>query len=165
MIKYLPESASVVLEEVPDKISLAIDITNCRGFCEGCHTPFLRGDYGEELTPAAIDSLLEDNFGVNCFLFLGEGADPEALLALTQYLNRRYPDLALALYSGLPEIDGRFWKAFDYIKTGPFIKERGPLDNPKTNQRMYRLERGKGLESAVDITSRFHRRGLEARGE
>ena len=73
MIKYLPESVSVVLEEVPDRVTLAVDITNCQGHCEGCHSPYLRGNFGEELTPERIDALIADNFGVNCFLFLGEG--------------------------------------------------------------------------------------------
>ena len=82
MTKYVPQMTSVVLEEIPDRVSLAVDISNCRGNCVGCHSPFLREDVGEELTPAVIDALLADNVGVNCFLVLGEGRDPESLLAL-----------------------------------------------------------------------------------
>lgn len=161
MIKFLPESASVVLEEVPDKISLAVDITNCQGRCPGCHTPFLRMDAGEELTPEKLDALIEDNFGVNCFLFLGEGNDPDALLALVRHLNLKYPSLETALYSGLPQCEPRFWDAFDYIKTGPFIQEKGPINNRDTNQRMYRMKRGEGRASAVDITERFWHKGID----
>ncbi len=73
MIKYLPELTSVVLEEIPDKVSLAVEITQCQGSCVGCHSPFLRKDIGEELTEAAISAMVEDNFGVNCFLFLRWG--------------------------------------------------------------------------------------------
>ena len=75
MIKYVPKMTSVVMEEIPDMVTLAVDISNCTGLCEGCHSPFLRKDVGVELTPAVIDKLLADNFGVNCFLFLGEGND------------------------------------------------------------------------------------------
>ena len=71
---------SVVLEEIPDRVSLAVDISNCRGNCVGCHSPFLKKNIGRELTPEVIDRLVADNFGVNCFLFLGEGRDPEELL-------------------------------------------------------------------------------------
>ena len=82
MLKYVPEMTSVVLEEIPDRLTLAVEVSNCRGNCPGCHSPFLREDVGEELTAEVIDRLVGDNFGVNCFLFLGEGRDPAALLAL-----------------------------------------------------------------------------------
>ena len=73
MIKYVPGMTSVVIEEIPDRVSLAVDISNCQGNCVGCHSPFLREDIGEELTEDVVSSLVEANFGVNCFLFLGEG--------------------------------------------------------------------------------------------
>ena len=142
---------SVVLEEIPDRVSLAVDISNCRGNCVGCHSPFLRDDIGEELTPAVIDSLVADNFGVNCFLFLGEGRDPDALLALAAHV--RSLGLAAALYSGRPEVEPAFWQAFDYIKVGPYIPECGPLNNPATNQRLYHIVSG----VPEDLTPRFWR--------
>ncbi len=75
MIKYIPSLTDTVIEEIPDRVTLAVEISNCRGNCPGCHSPFLRDDIGEELTASAIDKLLEDNFGINCFLFLGEGCE------------------------------------------------------------------------------------------
>lgn len=30
MIKYVPEMTSVVLEEIPDRVTLAVDISNCK---------------------------------------------------------------------------------------------------------------------------------------
>lgn len=160
MIKYLPETATVVLEEVPDKVSLALDITNCRGLCSGCHSPHLRGNIGEELTTERVDALIAANFGVNCFLFLGEGNDVDALLQIVRHINSRYPSMAVALYSGLPEVDERVWDVFDYVKIGSYLSDRGPLNNRSTNQRMYQLERGKGKRSAIDITERFWHKGL-----
>ena len=68
MIKYVPQLTSVVLEEIPDRVTLAVEISHCRGNCPGCHSPFLKEDIGEELTPAIIDALVRDNFGVDCFL-------------------------------------------------------------------------------------------------
>ena len=76
---------SVVMEEIPDMVTLAVDISNCTGLCEGCHSPFLRRDVGAELTPHAVESMLSANFGVNCFLFLGEGNDHAALLDMASY--------------------------------------------------------------------------------
>ena len=133
---------SVVLEEIPDRVSLAVEISNCQGSCVGCHSPFLRDDIGSELTPALIDSLIADNFGVDCFLFLGEGKDAAALLALAGHIRKTHPSLALALYSGREQVETEIWEAFDYVKVGPYLPECGPLNERSTNQRLYRLSHG-----------------------
>ena len=141
MIKYVPKMTSVVLEEIPDRVSLAVDISNCRGNCVGCHSPFLKLDIGEELTPAIVDALIADNFGVNCFLFLGEGRDPEALLALAAHIRSAHPAMEIALYSGREEVEPAIWDAFDYVKVGPYRPECGPLNERTTNQRLYHVRR------------------------
>lgn len=155
MIKYVPEMTSVVMEEIPDRVSLAVDISNCRGNCIGCHSPFLKKDIGQELTPEVIDRLVADNFGVNCFLFLGEGRDPETLLDLASHVRSK--GLLAAVYSGREEVEEIFWEYFDYIKLGPYRPECGPLNSPTTNQRLYRrTEEGKW----EDITYRLQARRL-----
>ena len=128
-----------------------MDISSCRGNCEGCHSPFLREDIGEELTAAVIDALVADNFGVNCFLFLGEGQDPDALLSLARHA--RSLGLEVALYSGREEVEPPFWQVFDYIKLGPYRPSCGPLNKRTTNQRLYRVHDGRH----EDITARFWR--------
>ena len=142
---------SVVLEEIPDRVSLAVDISNCRGNCVGCHSPFLKKDIGVELTPEVIDALVADHFGVNCFLFLGEGRDVEALLDLAAHV--RSLGLEVAVYSGRDGVEDIFWTHFDYIKLGPYKPECGPLNKTTTNQRLYRVVEGR----PEDITSRFWR--------
>ena len=148
MIKYVPKMTSVVMEEIPDRVSLAVDVSNCRGNCVGCHSPFLKQDVGEELTAEIIDRLVADNFGVNCFLFLGEGQDPQAILSLAAHV--RELGLDVALYSGREEVENELWEAFDYLKLGPYRPECGPLNKRTTNQRLY--HHGK------DITERFWKR-------
>ena len=143
---------SVVLEEIPDRVSLAVEISNCRGNCPGCHSPFLKKDIGRELTPEVIDRLVADNFGVNCFLFLGEGRDPETLLDLADYARGK--GLLTAVYSGREEVEDIFWEHFDYIKLGPYKEECGPLNSPTTNQRLYYGADGQW----EDITYRFWRK-------
>ena len=147
MIKYVPELTDVVLEEVPDRVTLAVEIPNCQGSCPGCHSSFLKLDLGKELTEAEADRLVEDNFGVNCFLFLGEGNDHEALMELAAHLRAAHPDLELALYSGRQEVEEEIYEAFDFVKVGPYVEALGPLSEASTNQRMY--------YHRVDITSRF----------
>lgn len=149
MIRYVPQLTDIVLEEIPGKITLAVEISSCQGNCKGCHSPFLREDIGDELTPEIADALIADNFGVNCFLLLGEGKDPEALRSLARHLRSAHPNLSLALYSGRTKVEDELFELFDYVKVGPYIPEHGPLNNPGTNQRLY-LHR-------EDITSVFWR--------
>ena len=150
MIKYVPSLTDVVLEEIPHRVSLAVEISNCRGNCIGCHSPFLKKDLGDELTAEAVEKLLETNFGVNCFLFLGEGNDPESLKAIAYYLRSSHPELELALYSGRESVEDELFEIFDFVKVGPYIKEFGPLNEKTTNQRLY--------YHRADITSSFWRK-------
>lgn len=160
MIKYVPEMTSVVMEEIPDMVTLAVDISNCTGLCEGCHSPFLRKDVGVELTPAVIDNLLADNFGVNCFLFLGEGNDREALMSVASYIRTAYPAVSLAIYSGRENVEDDIYALFDYVKVGPYRPDCGPLNATTTNQRLYRVSHhdGQCRFTLQDITSRFWHR-------
>lgn len=150
MIKYVPSLTDVVLEEIPHRVSLAVEISNCRGNCIGCHSPFLKKDLGDELTAEVVEKLLKTNFGVNCFLFLGEGNDPEALKAIAYYLRSSHPELELALYSGRESVEDELFEIFDFVKVGPYIKEFGPLNEKTTNQRLY--------YHRADITSSFWRK-------
>lgn len=154
MIKYIPELTDVVLEEIPDRVTLALEIPNCQGSCPGCHSSFLKLDIGKELTPDEADRLIDDNFGINCLLLLGEGNDPEALLSLAAHVRERFPRLELALYSGRQEVEPEIYAAFDFVKVGPYVEALGPLNVPTTNQRLY--------YHGNDITSRFWHKGLEA---
>lgn len=159
MIKYVPSMTSVVIEEIPDRVTLAVDISNCQGNCVGCHSPFLKTDVGVELTEEVIDSLVADNFGVDCFLFLGEGNDFESLMRLAAHI--RSIGLEAALYSGREAVENEIYKAFDYVKVGPYIEAFGPLNSRTTNQRLYKVAHTASGYSLTDITSRFWHRGID----
>ncbi|MBQ6821098.1 MAG: anaerobic ribonucleoside-triphosphate reductase activating protein [Bacteroidales bacterium] len=150
MLKYIPQLTDTVIEEIPDRVTLAVEISNCRGNCPGCHSPFLRNDIGEELTAAAVDKMIEDNFGITCFLFLGEGNDTPALFAVAKHIRAAHPGLEIAVYSGRESVEDEFFSLFDYVKTGPYIEARGPLNKRSTNQRLYYHRK--------DITERFWKR-------
>lgn len=155
MIKYKPDTVQVVFEEIPDYVTLAIEITNCPGMCEGCHSPWLREDIGEELTVERLGDLIDQNKGINCICFMGEGKDPEALkkLAFSIHLRSDYP-YKVALYSGRNEVEKDYDLCFDFIKVGPYIPKYGPLNNETTNQRLYEIERKYGTDFAVEETIR-----------
>lgn len=148
MIKY--KDCFVVFEEIPNRISLALNITNCQNMCVGCHSPELRLDGGVELTNGEMDNLIEKNYGVNCVLFMGEGKDMERLLEIAQYVKNKY-DIAVAVYSGRNNVEEEYYEIFDYVKVGEYKKEFGPLNSPTTNQRLYRMTE----EGKEDITYLF----------
>ena len=160
MVKYKPDTVQVVFEEIPDEVTLAIEITNCPGQCVGCHSPWLRDDIGDELTPDKLFELIDSNKGITCVCFMGEGKDPEALKWLAMDVRVRYPHIKTALYSGRTEVEPEYDSFFDYIKVGPYIPEFGPLNSETTNQRLYRIDVhvGNNEVERVDITNKFWRK-------
>ena len=158
MVKYY--STSIVFEEIPDEITLAIEITNCPGHCEGCHSPWLREDIGEELTPDVLKELMEKNDGITCVCFMGEGNDLEGLLDLALVVAMR--GIKVALYSGREHVEPLLAAVFTYITVGPYIEEFGPLNKETTNQRLYKVKhevKGDNLDlDFEDITYKFWKR-------
>ena len=55
-----------------------------------------------------------------------------------KYIKETNKDMKVALFSGNENLPLNELQEFDYIKTGPYIKELGPLNSPTTNQRMYK---------------------------
>ena len=154
MIKY--SDSFVVFEEIPDKVSLALNITNCANNCPGCHSPELALDMGQELTEDTIDRLINENAGANCFLFMGEGRDYKRLLELAMYIKEKYPYMAVGVYSGRDAVEDEYYKVFDYVKVGPYKEDLGPLNKRTTNQRLYKMVDG----VKTDITERFWKNSI-----
>lgn len=137
MIKY--ESTLLTFTEIPDEISLCFNITNCPCRCKECFEPWLREDIGEELTLDRVVYEINKSFNApTCICFMGGDNDHIHLAALCCNIKRKYPNIKLAMYSGFQEIDELLALYLDYYKVGPYIPERGPLNNPNTNQRMYK---------------------------
>lgn len=148
MIKY--KDSYVVFEEIPDRVSLAVNITNCQNNCIGCHSPELRLNNGEELTEDVIDELIGDNYGIDCFLFMGEGKDYSRLMELVRYIKENY-SIKVAIYSGRDKVEIEYYGLFDYVKVGGYKEECGPLNKKTTNQRLYEM----GIDGIKDITYKF----------
>ena len=151
MIKYT--DTRIVFREVPDRIALGINISNCPNHCIGCHSPWLRNDTGTELTDEELDRLLKENESVNCVCFMGEGRDLNRLSTIVSTVKDKY-GIETALYTGSDEFDESiFGGKLDYLKIGHYDDKFGPLDKQTTNQRMYKLTNGK----REDITNLFWR--------
>ena len=149
MIKY--KNYIVVFEEIPDKVTLAVNITNCQNRCIVCHSPELKENIGTELTKEEVDKMINENDGINCFLFMGEGNDKEGLISLMQYIKNKHPSLRLALYSGREKVECELLRYLDYVKVGPYIEKFGPINKPTTNQRLYKIVGN----LQIDVTKEF----------
>ena len=148
----------VVFREVPDEITLAINISHCPVQCPGCHSPYLAEDIGEVLDEGALRALIADNPGISCVSFMGGDAEPAGILALSRWVKATYPDLKTFWYSGRDlDTDRPFATYLDYLKVGPFVEAAGPLDSPTTNQRFYAVSHTPDGEVFTDRTARFRR--------
>lgn len=151
-MKYV--NTGVVFQEIPDEVTLSINISNCPCHCLGCHSQYLWEDIGTPLNRFSLGMLLSE-YGedVTCVCFMGGDAEPGSVDDLAQFVRQNYPKLKVGWYSGRSEIADEIEPAnFDFIKVGPFVETKGGLDKETTNQRLYSI--GKNDEM-TDITSKF----------
>lgn len=166
MLKYL--NTQVTFSEIPDEITLCINITNCPCRCKGCHSSYLAEDIGTVLISdftvlgytgkncSPVEDLIYNNKGISCVAFMGGDSSPEEVNELAGIIRKTHSELKIAWYSGRqelsPDIDLR---NFDYIKLGPYIEEKGPLSSRTTNQVMLQIDNSCGRSIVRDITSHF----------
>ena len=131
-IKYVDKL--IVFSEIPDEITLALNISNCPIHCEGCHSKYLWEDIGTELTSEVLEDLIDKHDGITCVCFMGGDNNPEEILRLSKIVKAR--GLKTAWFSGR----SNFVVGFDYLKLGPYKKELGPLTAPGTNQLLFKCE-------------------------
>lgn len=156
MIKYT--AVELTFAEIPDEINLCFSISNCAGMCQGCHSPELRTNIGKSLKDNII-SELEKQPWVTCVVFLGEALKIpnvyEEWREIVDLVRQYRPDLKIAMYSGRDAVEIDVWPLFDYVKIGSYYEEFGPLNNRKTNQKLYKNDRKFDLKN--DITNMFWR--------
>lgn len=155
-MKYV--STEVVFVEIPNEITLAINISGCKIRCPDCHSKYLWDDIGDELTTDALNTVIEENDGVSCVCFMG-GKFNE-IKKLLEFIQNNHPSIRTAWYTGESELprDNGLLELLDYIKIGPYIKDKGGLDSKGTNQRMYEVVSDKnGRRILNDITYKFQK--------
>lgn len=154
MLKYV--DAKVTFAEIPNEITLCINISNCPIHCEGCHSKYLWKNIGEPLDLMHLTDLIDANTGISCVCIMGGDVNPSEVDSIAEDIKEYYPNLKVGWYSGKysisKDIDVR---NFDYIKTGPYIEKLGGLDKKTTNQRMYRVDVIDDKVFLMDITAKF----------
>ena len=145
----------IVFQEIPNEVTLAINISNCPNRCVGCHSPYLMRDVGASLTEESLSELIGKYEGdITCVCFMGGDAEPLEVMCLARYVKNHYEGrLKTGWYSGKEKLPESFpVKDFDFIKIGPYMESFGPLKSETTNQRLYRVVDGSELQ---DVTSWF----------
>lgn len=162
MLKYT--NYNIVFQEIPDEITLAINISNCPNHCPGCHSPWLWEDIGVPLTDESLKELIKRYRGeISCVCFMGGDIDPSEVERLSLMIRafhvgspspeRPTTRLKTAWYSGRQDIpDFVRVTSFDFIKLGPYEESLGSLNSPTTNQHLFAVSPSGEL---IDITRRF----------
>jgi anaerobic ribonucleoside-triphosphate reductase activating protein len=153
MLKYVDVIEG--FQEIPDEISLCINISNCPNNCPGCHSAYLKDDIGTPLTYTELLKLIPQHRGITCVCFMGGDKEPWEINRLATLVKEDF-NLKVAWYSGKQELheDIRLVN-IDYVKLGPYIEEYGPLSSRTTNQIMLKIDHLADRPFVVDITSKF----------
>ena len=90
MLKYV--NTDIVFQEIPDEVTLAVNISNCPCRCPGCHSQYLWQDVGEPLTMQAIDGFVK-RYGrdITCICLMGGDAEHDCVNKLAEYIHQQYP--------------------------------------------------------------------------
>ena len=153
MLKY--KGFAVVFQEVPDEISLAINICGCTHRCPDCHSQFLWDDDGQPLMADFHDLLNRYRPYISCICFMGGDQNQSELEMLCKIAHADGFKTCLYTAYFMSDLIKPLLNELDYVKVGRFIKEKGPLTNPNTNQKMYRKSTSGNVDTWLDITDRF----------
>lgn len=151
MLKYV--DTEVVFRELPNEITLAINISNCPCNCLGCHSSYLAKDIGTPLTIESLENLIKNNNGISAICFMGGDSNPEEVSELAKYIKESNYNLSIGWYSGRQELSNKIdLRYFNFIKLGPYIESLGGLDKETTNQKLYFIDKDQHL---IDITEQI----------
>ena len=151
MAKLKVDSTLVTFTEIPDEITLCLNISNCPHHCKNCFEPWLREDRGEHLTLTKLQELAAAHPHISCICFMGGDANHEEIIHLCYAYHDYDPSVKFAMYSGDDDLDLGLMKVLTYYKIGHYDEEFGPLNVKTTNQRLYK----KVNNRLVDITYKF----------
>lgn len=135
-------SYDVVFQEVPDEVTLALNLAGCPNRCPGCHSPHLWEEVGELLDDELLERLLEIyGSSVTCVCFMGGDGAPAEVERLAQVVKRKNVGMKTAWYSGKDVVSEKVSPdSFDYIKLGRYIAELGGLEAKTSNQKFYKID-------------------------
>lgn len=161
MLKFY--DVAVVMQEFPDEIALAVNITGCICNCSNCSEPWLRQDIGEELSNDKIDELINAHPDITVFGLMGGDSDYDDVVRIANYIHNNY-NIKVGMYSGRDQLNMKLLECLDYYKIGRWINPIGPVSEwhktsggviqfPWSNQLMFE----KIDNNWVNITYKFRK--------
>lgn len=156
--------SAVVMAEFPDEITLAVNISNCPGYCSHCSEKWLLEDVGDELTSEKIDSLIETHSDITVFGLMGGDNDHNDCIRVADYIHGKYPKMKVGMYSGRDFLNMDLAQHLDYYKIGRWIMPEGPVESwhktnngvlqfPWSNQLLFEKQENK----LVNVTHKFRK--------
>lgn len=150
-LKYL--GYTIACQEVPNEISLIINISGCPHHCEGCHSQYLWEYEGKYISDELDDILKEYEGLISCVCFMGGDQNINELNEMLKHCIDVY-GLKTCVYSGYDDIDIFDLSLLNYLKIGKYDATKGGLNSTTTNQKFYVCE-NKKLE---DVTYLFNKK-------
>lgn len=138
-LKYL--GYSIVFQEIPEEVTLAINVSGCPHRCEGCHSKYLWEYKGSYLIDDFASILNKYTNLITCVCFMGGEQNDLELIQMCSTVHKL--GLKTALYTGcdsIQELSFDLVANLDYIKVGHYDERCGGLNNTGTNQRMFKWE-------------------------
>lgn len=144
VFEYPIHNMGITLNEVPNKVAVFVEFSNCHLKCEGCHSNHLHSDMfdGEKTDIKYILSYVEKQIdkGAEYIVLMGgdtNGVPKEDLYLLIDRLAEIAP---VMLYSGSEDTSILTETNLTLLKTGGYIEELGGLLSPTTNQKVFKKD-------------------------
>lgn len=136
----------VVFQEIPNEVTLAINISNCPYKCKGCHSDYLWNNIGNYIDND-IEKLLNKYDGmITCVCFMGGDQNLNDLINLLKMIRNK--QLKTALYTGADDINkiSSAIPYLDFVKIGSYKEKLGGLNCKITNQKFYEITNKKLID-------------------
>lgn len=153
MIKYVDEL--VTFSEVPNEVTLCINISNCPVHCPECHSKYLWTNIGKELTQKELTNLINKHKNkITCVCIMGGDRRIGDLNKKAKLIRKM--GFKSAFYLGSDEIpSGLNLSNIDFLKLGHYTSKFGPLNKSTTNQRLFMIDNLKSKCILWDVTRAF----------
>lgn len=142
---------AIVFQEVPNEVTLALNVSGCPYHCAGCHSKYLWDYVGRDML-ADLPYLLAKYAGlITCVCFMGGDQNSDDLRAALKCVKGFSAKLKTCLYTGSDCVEEMkiYFPALDYLKVGHYCQEKGGLNAATTNQRFYRVVGGKLIDETA----------------